>query len=136
MYTDLHTGALTQPAELTAEQWRDLVDGQSQLGKLVAEQFDVRLGFHPHVDTQQFIDKFLDDTDPEFVSLCLDTAMVEPPLGAPAMQPLLDDLAGLSRDLRLMIEQDMYPAPEGSAKAIAARTRDYFTTLGLPPAKD
>ena len=33
MYTDLQTGELNQPAELTAEQWRDLVDGQSQLGK-------------------------------------------------------------------------------------------------------
>ena len=46
-----------------------------------AEHFDVRLGFHPHVDThvdtQVFIDKFLDDTDPEFVSLCLDTGHVE-----------------------------------------------------------
>ena len=63
-------------------------------------------------------------------------AMVEPPLGAPAMQPLLDDLAALNRDLRLVIEQDMYPAPGGSAKAIAARTRDYFTSLGLPPAED
>jgi inosose dehydratase len=63
-------------------------------------------------------------------------AMVEPPLGAPAMQPLLDDLAALNRDLRLIIEQDMYPAPVGSAKAIAARTRDYFTSLGLPPAED
>jgi inosose dehydratase len=129
----------------------------------------------------------VDDTDPEFVALCLDTghveycsgdnrdiigrhpdrisyiplkqvnprvaaqardervgfyeavqrgAMVEPPLGAPAMGPLLDDLAALGRDLRLIIEQDMYPAPKGSAKAIAARTRDYFTSLGLPPAED
>lgn len=39
-------------------------------------------------------------------------------------------------DLRLIIEQDMYPASAGSAKAIAARTRDYFTSLGLPPAED
>ena len=81
MYTDLHTGELTQPAELTAEQWRALVDGQSQLGRLVREHFDVQLGFHPHVDThvdtQRFIDKFLDDTDPEYVSLCLDTGHVE-----------------------------------------------------------
>ena len=52
------------------------------------------------------------------------------------MEPLLDDLAALNRDLRLIIEQDMHPAPEGSAKAIAARTRDYFTSLGLPPAED
>ena len=35
MYTDLHTGALNQPADLTAEQWGDLVDGQSELGRLV-----------------------------------------------------------------------------------------------------
>ena len=29
MFTDLHTGELNQPAELTAEQWRDLVDGRT-----------------------------------------------------------------------------------------------------------
>jgi inosose dehydratase len=52
------------------------------------------------------------------------------------MEPLLNDLAALNRHLRLIIEQDMYPAPAGSAKAIAARTRDYFTRLGLPPAED
>ena len=46
------------------------------------------------------------------------------------MKPLLDDLAALNRDLRLIIEQDMYPAPKGSAKAIAARTRDYFAGPG------
>lgn len=190
MYTDLHTGALTQPAELTAQQWGDLVDGQSRLGALVKDEFDVQLGFHPHVDThvdtQDFIDRFLRDTDPDTVSLCLDTghveycsgdnreivhrhpdrigyihlkqvdpavaararaehvgfyeavqrgAMVEPPLGAPDMAPLLDDLAALNRDLRLIIEQDMYPAPPGSARAIAARTRDYFGGLGLAPAQ-
>lgn len=189
MYTDLHTGALNQPADLTADQWRDLVEGQSQLGRLVRDEFDVRLGFHPHVDahvdTQASIDRFLADTDPDTLSLCLDTghveyctgdnseilhrhpdrisyihlkqvnpavaataraerigfyeavqrgAMVEPPLGAPAMHPLLEDLAALGRDLNLIIEQDMYPAPPGSAKAIATRTRDYFASLGLLPA--
>ena len=60
MFTDLQTGELNQPAELTAEQWRDLVDGQNRLGRMVKEQFDIQLGFHPHVDshveTQQFID--------------------------------------------------------------------------------
>jgi inosose dehydratase len=51
------------------------------------------------------------------------------------MPSLLDDLAALNRDLRLIIEQDMYPARPGSAKAIASRTRDYFAGLGLPPAR-
>lgn len=62
--------------------------------------------------------------------------MVEPPMGAPAMAPLLDDLAELGRDLRLVIEQDMYPAPPGRAKAIATRTREYFASLGLLPAEN
>ena len=129
---------------------------------MVKEQFDIQLGFHPHVDThvetQEYIDNFLEDTDPS-ASHCAWTpatsstapattvnrpapsrpdqlhppqagqprrrgpgprrrvgfyeavqrgAMVEPPLGAPDMKPLLDDLAALNRDLRLIIEQDMY----------------------------
>jgi inosose dehydratase len=190
MFTDLQTGELNQPAELTAQQWRDLVHGQNRLGRMVKENYGIQLGFHPHVDThvetQQFIDTFLDDTDPEAVALCLDTghveycagdnreivsrhpdrisyihlkqvnpavaakaradrvgfyeavqrgAMVEPPLGAPDMKPLLDDLAKLHRDLRLIIEQDMYPAKPGDAKAIATRTRHYFSSIGLLPAE-
>jgi inosose dehydratase len=47
MFTDLQTGELNQPAELTAQQWRDLVDGQNVLGRMVKDQFDVQLGFHP-----------------------------------------------------------------------------------------
>ena len=190
MYTDLHTGVLNQPVDLSAGQWGDLVDGLSELGRLTLSEYGVAVGFHPHVDTHvdtaHFVDKFLADTDPGAVSLCLDTghieycsgdnreivnrhperisyihlkqvnpavaaqaradhvgfyeavqrgAMVEPPLGAPAMAPLLDDLAALGRDLRLIIEQDMYPAPAGSAKAIATRTREYFAGLGLFPAQ-
>jgi inosose dehydratase len=81
MCTDLHSGALNQPAELTAPQWGDLVDGHSKLGRLVSDEFDVQLGFHPHVDThvdtQHFIDKSLQDTDPDAVTLCLDTGHVE-----------------------------------------------------------
>jgi inosose dehydratase len=61
--------------------------------------------------------------------------MVEPPLGAPDMKPLLNDLAALNRDLRLIIEQDIYPARPGNAKAIANRTRQYFTSIGLLPAE-
>ena len=52
MYTDLHTGALTQPVDLTAEQWGDLVDGlvPNWAGSSMSE-YDVAVGFHPHVDT-------------------------------------------------------------------------------------
>ena len=46
-----------------------------------------------------------------------------------------DHLLGEGKVLRLAIEQDMYPAPAGSAKAIATRTREYFASIGLLPAE-
>ena len=61
--------------------------------------------------------------------------MIEPELEASDMSPLLNDLAALNRHLSLIIEQSLYPAPAGSAKAIAARTRDHCARLG-PPAVD
>ena len=58
-------------------------------------------------------------------------AMVEPPLGEPAMGPLLDALAALDRDLFCIVEQDMYPCDPGAPLPIAVRTRQYFSTCGL-----
>lgn len=79
VYTDLD-GALTQPAELTAEQWHDLVTGMSTLARTLADESGTTLVFHPHadshVDTQERIERFLQGTDPEHVQLCLDTGHV------------------------------------------------------------
>ncbi|MFB9375932.1 TIM barrel protein [Kineococcus gynurae] len=79
-YTDMHSGAATEGADLDAEQWNNLVTGTDELGRYVHEQFGVELVFHPHVDThvdtQDRIERFLTDTDPEFVNLCLDTGHI------------------------------------------------------------
>ena len=44
------------------------------------EEFGVELVFHPHVDThvdtQERIERFLSDTDPQYVNLCLDTGHI------------------------------------------------------------
>ena len=78
-YTDLD-GHLTQPKQLTAEQWRSLLAGMDQLGRVLADECDVDLVFHPHADshvgTQQEVERFLADTDPELVNLCLDTGHI------------------------------------------------------------
>lgn len=78
-FTDLD-GAVTQPTTLTAAQWDDLCSGMNRLGRHVRELSDVSLVFHSHADshvgTQEQIERFLDDTDPEFVNLCLDTGHV------------------------------------------------------------
>jgi inosose dehydratase len=77
---DLHTGALLEPAELTAEQWTRLGDGHSELGRVLGEEYGVRQMFHPHadahVDDNARITRFLELTDPATVSLCLDTGHV------------------------------------------------------------
>jgi inosose dehydratase len=79
-YTDMHTGEATQAGDIDPEQWKNLVTGTDELAKVIFEEHGVKLVFHPHVDThvdtQQRIERFLSDTNPELVNLCLDTGHV------------------------------------------------------------
>src|SRR6266566_196743 len=76
-YRDDSTGTFLEPAELDDEQWRTMIRATDELGKIVAEEYGLRLEFHPHADshveTQPQTERFLDQTDPRYVSLCLDT---------------------------------------------------------------
>lgn len=76
-YRDDRTGAYLEPAELDPEAWATLVRSTNELGKIVAEEYGLRLQFHPHADshveTQEQTERFLADTDPRHVSLCVDT---------------------------------------------------------------
>ena len=68
------------PPELDADRWRTLVERTSELGRILAEEHGVAAVFHPHADsyvgTQPQIERFLADTDPAYVNLCLDTGHV------------------------------------------------------------
>jgi inosose dehydratase len=79
-YTDQHTGESTQGADIDPEQWKNLVTGTDELARFLLEEHGVKLVFHPHadthVDTQDRIERFLQDTDPAYVNLCLDTGHV------------------------------------------------------------
>ncbi len=79
-YTDMHSGAATERARLDEEQWKNLVTGTDELGRAMREEFGVELVFHPHadthVDTQDRVERFLSDTDPRYVNLCLDTGHI------------------------------------------------------------
>ena len=184
-YTDLD-GNITQPVDLATDQWTSLCQGMSELGKVIADEYDVSLVFHPHadshVDTQPRVQRFLEDTDPGTVNLCLDTghisycggdnlaiiqefperigyihlkqvdpdvikrvgeknlcfaeavrlgAMIEPPNGIPAMEPLLDALGMLDVDLFAIVEQDLYPCAQDVPLPIATRTAKYLGQCGL-----
>lgn len=78
-YTDLE-GRLTASPVLTDEEWDRLTSGMSELGRYVTDRHDAVLVFHTHADshvgTQAEIERFLDNTDPETVQLCLDTGHV------------------------------------------------------------
>ena len=79
-YTDQHSGQATEGADLDPEQWKNLVTGTDELAAYLYESYGVKLVFHPHadthVDTQVRIERFLQDTDPGVVNLCLDTGHV------------------------------------------------------------
>ncbi|UGY91507.1 sugar phosphate isomerase/epimerase family protein [Streptomyces gobiensis] len=56
--------------------------------------------------------------------------MCEPPLGVPAMGPVLTAAQGLGVDLFAIVEQDMYPCPPDQPLPIAERTRRFLRTCG------
>jgi inosose dehydratase len=76
-YRDDVTGAYLEPAQLTEDEWSTLIRSTNELGRIIGEEYGVRLQFHPHADshveTQAQTERFLEETDPAFVSLCLDT---------------------------------------------------------------
>ncbi|MBY6435498.1 TIM barrel protein [Rhodococcus kroppenstedtii] len=65
-------------------------------------------------------------------------AMTEPPLGIPAMPPLLETVERLATEGRLtadlfaIVEQDMYPCEVDAPLPIAQRTRKYLGSCGVP----
>ncbi|MGD0245848.1 MAG: TIM barrel protein [Streptosporangiaceae bacterium] len=185
-YRDDSTGAFLEPAELDPDQWRIMIKATNDLGKLVAEEYGLRLEFHPHADshveTQVQTERFLAETDPRSVSLCLDTghlayrhadnvalierypdrigyvhikqmdpaivaqaereglafgqavalgASCEPPQGEPVVVDVAKALQELDRDLFVVVEQDMYPAPFDKPKPIAQRTYTYLRSVGI-----
>jgi inosose dehydratase len=76
-YRDDTTGAYLEDAELNDDAWTTLVRSCNELGQILAEDYGLRLQFHPHADshveTQPQTERWLDETDPRWVNLCLDT---------------------------------------------------------------
>ncbi|HET6479450.1 MAG TPA: TIM barrel protein, partial [Actinoplanes sp.] len=71
------TNAYLAPAELDPDGWQALTRNSTTLGRILLEEYGVHLRFHPHADyhveTQAQTERFLAETDPRYVSLCLDT---------------------------------------------------------------
>ncbi|MFF3493460.1 sugar phosphate isomerase/epimerase family protein [Streptomyces sp. NPDC002795] len=76
-WRDDKTGEVLEGSSLAAEQWRHLATQTERLGREVRDRYGLKLVFHPHadthVDTEENVTRLLDATDPDLVSLCLDT---------------------------------------------------------------
>ena len=79
-YTDMHTGRAVEAGRLDPADWANLIEGTNQLARGIFEEYGLRVVFHPHadthVDTQDRVERFLADTDPQHVNLCLDTGHI------------------------------------------------------------
>jgi inosose dehydratase len=73
-------GAVVQAPALEPDDWKRLVTRTSELGRIVLGDYGVKIVFHPHADThvgtQEEVERFLEETDPAAVSLCLDTGHI------------------------------------------------------------
>lgn len=183
MYTDLFTGELTAKKELTQSEWNHMISNIKRIVAYVKSKLDVQVVFHPHgethVETEEQIEKFLQDTD---INLCFDTGhhvysggdpiqfmqkhgnrigylhlkdcnkairekmkenhlafaqgvqagvMCDPESGDVDFIQLTKALKEIGFSGDAVVEQDMYPAPEGMPFQIAKRTLQYFKEIGL-----
>jgi inosose dehydratase len=79
-FRDQKTGADVESRNLTPEAWQAMTTGVDRLGRAVADEYGLSIAFHPHAEShvgyQADIERFLADTDPAYVPLCLDTGHV------------------------------------------------------------
>lgn len=76
LYTDEATGKPLMSPTLDDDDWKRLIDKAQGIGALAAGIYDIRTVLHPHTDThieyEHQIERFLADTDPAAIGLCLD----------------------------------------------------------------
>ncbi|MCC7449713.1 MAG: TIM barrel protein [Anaerolineae bacterium] len=76
VYSDLFTGKRTLSPTLDEGAWNCLCDTVNRIGAL-AQEYGLQAVFHPHAEThveyEPQIEKFLQQTDPALVGICLET---------------------------------------------------------------
>jgi inosose dehydratase len=76
-YSNLFTGQSTRPSRLNDDGWKRLIDTTHRAADLAASRLGLQLVYHPHAEThveyEDQIETFLEQTDPQRVSLCFDT---------------------------------------------------------------
>lgn len=76
-YSNLFTGESLRPKTLDGDGWKRMIDGLHHVARLARDRYGLQSLFHPHAEThveyEDQIEKFLEDTDPQLIALCFDT---------------------------------------------------------------
>ena len=79
-WRDHKSGAPLEDRALSDEGWALLTTGMDELGRRILQEYGLRVQFHSHADShvgyQHEIERFVENTNPEYVNLCLDTGHV------------------------------------------------------------
>jgi inosose dehydratase len=76
-YTDLMSRKQLAPARLGESAWQRLMQAAHWIAEIAQHDFGLQLVFHPHAEThveyEEDVERFLQESDPSLVGLCLDT---------------------------------------------------------------
>ena len=76
-YTDLFTGEAIAPKRLDENAWERFIETTHKVADIARDRFGLQLVFHPHAEThveyEDQIEAFLEQTDTDRVSICFDT---------------------------------------------------------------
>lgn len=79
-WRDPQSGVVIEDAQLSDEEWPAYARQVNRLAKAIRDEFGLQIQFHPHadthVDTHENVERFLHETDPDLVTLCLDTGHI------------------------------------------------------------
>jgi len=132
------TAEVLEARTLDAGQWKKLAAGHDKLGRALLDEYGIKQQFHSHADshvgTYREVERFLQETDPAFTNLCLDTGHFAYYLGDNVkLMTAYPDRIGylhlkqeINPDMFAIIEQDMYGCAVDFPFPIAQRTREHI----------
>ncbi len=117
MFRDEKTGDYADDRVLSAEAWNRYIANADRLGRIMKEDYGLKMVLHPHgdshIETPADIDRVFQATDPEYVG------------------DLIEALADLDKELYVVCEQDLYGSDKGFPLPNAVKTRECLASLGL-----
>ncbi|MBM6401316.1 TIM barrel protein [Phycicoccus sonneratiae] len=80
MFRDEKTGDYIDDKVLSTEAWNLYIKNADRLGRIMKEDYGLKMVLHPHgdshIETPEDIDRVFQATDPEYVGFCLDTGHI------------------------------------------------------------